>query len=155
EGRGHRRVLGQRTYVHPGPRRHRLHARASGTASFQAGNGDGADVRFNRRPPRGGRRAHDRLDGGAGMNLEYPPEAEEFRGQLRAFLAENVPDGFSGIGTLPEEEAAEFIESWRRILYDNGLLAPAWPKEYGGGGLTPLEQVVLAEEFARAGVPTG
>ena len=30
-----------------------------------------------------------------------------------------------------------------------------WPKEYGGGGLTPLEQVVLAEEFTKAGVPAG
>src|SRR5205814_2746959 len=29
----------------------------------------------------------------------------------------------------------------------------AWPKEYGGGGLSPLETVVLAEEFAKAGVP--
>ena len=33
--------------------------------------------------------------------------------------------------------------------------AVAWPREYGGGGLTKREQVVLAEEFARAGVPTG
>ncbi|WP_411791499.1 acyl-CoA dehydrogenase family protein, partial [Escherichia coli] len=27
----------------------------------------------------------------------------------------------------------------------------SWPTEYGGGGLSPMEQVVLAEEFARAG----
>ena len=40
-------------------------------------------------------------------------------------------------------------------LYENGLLAPSWPQQYGGGGLTPLEQVVVAEEFYRAGVPTG
>ena len=34
-------------------------------------------------------------------------------------------------------------------------LAPGWPVEYGGGGLSALEQVIVAEEFARAGVPTG
>ena len=46
-------------------------------------------------------------------------------------------------------------ETWRRTLHEHGLLAVAWPREYGGGGLTKREQVVLAEEFARAGVPTG
>ncbi|EUA89049.1 acyl-CoA dehydrogenase, N-terminal domain protein [Mycobacterium ulcerans str. Harvey] len=34
-----------------------------------------------------------------------------------------------------------------------GLIAVSWPKEYGGGGYSPVEQVVLAEEFARAGAP--
>jgi alkylation response protein AidB-like acyl-CoA dehydrogenase len=35
------------------------------------------------------------------------------------------------------------------------MLGIAWPKEYGGGGRTKLEQVVLAEELARARVPMG
>src|SRR6202011_5544703 len=39
--------------------------------------------------------------------------------------------------------------------YDNGLLAASWPTEYGGGGFTPMEQVILAEEVARAGGATG
>ena len=39
------------------------------------------------------------------------------------------------------------------ILADRGLIAVSWPKEYGGAGLSVLEQVVLAEEFARAGAP--
>ena len=30
-----------------------------------------------------------------------------------------------------------------------------WPQKYGGAGLSALEQVILAEEFAIAGVPTG
>ena len=37
----------------------------------------------------------------------------------------------------------------------HGYLAPSWPQDYGGAGLTALEQVILAEEFQRAGVPTG
>ena len=36
-----------------------------------------------------------------------------------------------------------------------GLSRPGWPVEYGGGGLSALEQVLIAEEFAKAGVPTG
>jgi alkylation response protein AidB-like acyl-CoA dehydrogenase len=40
-------------------------------------------------------------------------------------------------------------------LYEGGYLAPGWPVEYGGGGLSALEQVILAEELAKAGVPTG
>ena len=41
------------------------------------------------------------------------------------------------------------------MLFESGYLAPGWPVEYGGGGLSSLEQVIIAEEFARAGVPTG
>ncbi len=41
------------------------------------------------------------------------------------------------------------------VLHEGGYLAPGWPAEYGGGGLSALEQVIVAEEFARAGVPTG
>ena len=49
----------------------------------------------------------------------------------------------------------DFVASWRTTLYEAGYLAPGWPVEYGGAGLTALEQVILAEEFAKAGVPMG
>jgi alkylation response protein AidB-like acyl-CoA dehydrogenase len=88
------------------------------------------------------------------MNLTYSPAAEEYRGKIRAFLTENLPIDWVGLGALSEEDALEFKIEWRKILFDNDLLAPMWPKEYGGGGLTRLEQVVLAEEFAHAKVPT-
>jgi alkylation response protein AidB-like acyl-CoA dehydrogenase len=85
----------------------------------------------------------------------YPPEAETYRDKIRAFLGEHLPAGWKGIGALPPDDARIFAGEWRTTLYGNGLLAAAWPREYGGGGLTSLEQVILAEEFARAGVPTG
>jgi alkylation response protein AidB-like acyl-CoA dehydrogenase len=85
----------------------------------------------------------------------YPPEAEAFREKIAAFLAEHLPEGWQGIGALPPDRVAGFTSDWRRTLSENQLLAPSWPKEYGGPGLTQLEQVVLAEEFFRAGVPTG
>ncbi len=70
-------------------------------------------------------------------------------------LDEELPDGWSGVGTLDPEAADQFAETWRGVLFERGFLAPSWPTELGGAGLTELEQVVLAEEFARVGVPTG
>ena len=89
------------------------------------------------------------------MDPNYPPEAEQYREKVRAFLGEHLPAGWKGIGALAPEEARRFTTEWRQVLHENRLLAPSWPKEYGGGGLTSLEQVVVAEEFYRAGVPTG
>ncbi len=89
------------------------------------------------------------------MDPRYPPAAEEYRDKIRAFLGEQLPAGWKGIGGLDTETARRFVEEWRTILYEHGLLAASWPREYGGGGLTSLEQVVVAEEFYRAGVPTG
>jgi alkylation response protein AidB-like acyl-CoA dehydrogenase len=89
------------------------------------------------------------------VDPHYPPEAEAYRDKIRAFLGEHLPAGWKGIGALDHEAARVFTEEWRATLYDNGLLAASWPRQYGGGGLSPLEQVVVAEEFYRAGVPTG
>ena len=89
------------------------------------------------------------------MDVAYPPEAETYREKVQAFLAEHLPTGWQGIGALDREAAASFTEEWRSVLYEHGYLAVSWPVEYGGAGLTSLEQVILAEEFARAGVPSG
>jgi len=88
------------------------------------------------------------------MDPRYSPEAEEFRGSVRAFLRDNLPVGWRGLGAITDrDEADAFVTEWRATLYANGLLGVAWPTEYGGGGMTKLEQVVLTEEMARAGVP--
>ena len=89
------------------------------------------------------------------MDLRYPPEAEAFREELRALLRAILPAGWEGMGALSNDEAEAFSLRWRRVLYDNGLLGLSWPTEYGGGGRSKLEQVVLAEELARARVPLG
>jgi alkylation response protein AidB-like acyl-CoA dehydrogenase len=89
------------------------------------------------------------------MDLTYPPEADVYRERVRSFLSQHLPEGWKGIGALDPLEARTFTETWRKTLAENGFLAVNWPKEYGGAGLTPIETVVLAEEFARAGAPTG
>jgi alkylation response protein AidB-like acyl-CoA dehydrogenase len=89
------------------------------------------------------------------MNPTYGPEADAYRDKVQAFLAEKLPSNWTGIGQLPNDEVRGFVDSWRTVLYEAGYLAPGWPVEYGGAGLSALEQVILAEEFAKAGVPTG
>jgi hypothetical protein len=84
------------------------------------------------------------------MDLTYPPEAEEFRAEIRAWLDENLPSDFA---ELRGEAKRAFNEQWVRKLYEGGWICASWPQEYGGKGLTTMQQVVLSEEFAKAGAP--
>ena len=89
------------------------------------------------------------------MEFDYPEPAATIREKAQAFLGEHLPPEWGGIGSLEGEAYHRFASDWRKTLYDNGWLGLSWPEEYGGAGLTDLETVVVAEEFARAGVPTG
>ena len=89
------------------------------------------------------------------MRPTYDAEAEEYREKVQAFLAEQLPATWRGVGALEGEPLRAFLAEWRTTLATSGYLAPGWPTEYGGGGRSALEQVIIAEEFARAGVPTG
>jgi len=88
------------------------------------------------------------------MDPTYPAESEQYRQTIRTFLDENLPADWNGIGSMGEQEREEFQDNWRQTLSEHKLLAPNWPAEYGGAGLTHLEHVILNEEFASRGVPT-
>ncbi len=88
------------------------------------------------------------------MDLSYPPEAEEFRGEIRQWLLDNLPaDWFDEGFSMTPAERRDFNEAWVEKLYGGGWICASWPKEYGGKGLSLLQQVVLNEEFANAGAP--
>lgn len=89
------------------------------------------------------------------MDISYPADSADYRDRIRRFLRDHLPAGWSGIGALSDSQYHDFLPVWRATLYENELLAPAWPREHGGGGLSPIDRVVLAEEFAHAGVPAG
>ena len=89
------------------------------------------------------------------MQPTYTAEAAIFREKIQGFLAEHLPSNWKGIGALDTDAAHQFTEEWRAILRDNSFLAATWPQEFGGAGLTALESVIMAEEFEKAGVPTG
>ena len=86
-----------------------------------------------------------------GMDLSYPAEAEQYRKEVRHWLEENLPAGWFDEGfEMTAEERAAFNEEWPEKLFEGGWICATWPKEYGGKGLTTMEGVVVAEEFARA-----
>ncbi|WP_219506090.1 acyl-CoA dehydrogenase family protein [Nonomuraea ceibae] len=87
------------------------------------------------------------------MDLASTPRTEAFRCGVRRFLAEHLPPGWRGLGALSVAERARFTPRWRETLREHGYLGVAWPEEYGGAGLSTLEQSALQEEFVRAGVP--
>jgi hypothetical protein len=88
------------------------------------------------------------------VDLTYPPEAEAFRKEIRGWLEDNLPEGWFEPGfRLRGDERKAFNAEWVRTLHRGGWICASWPKEYGGKGLALIEQVVLAEEFARADAP--
>jgi alkylation response protein AidB-like acyl-CoA dehydrogenase len=88
------------------------------------------------------------------MELTYPPEAETFRVEIRAWLEANLPAGWFEPGfRLEGEDRKRFNEQWPAKLYEGGWICASWPVDYGGKGLSIMQNVVLAEEFARAKAP--
>jgi alkylation response protein AidB-like acyl-CoA dehydrogenase len=88
------------------------------------------------------------------MDLNYPPEAEAFRAEIRTWLAANVAaDRPEATATMSEEDRQRFYEDWNERLFAGGWICATWPQEYGGKGLSTMDAVVLAEEFERAAVP--
>ena len=87
------------------------------------------------------------------MDLSFPAEAEAFRAEVRTFLVDNLPADWRGLGALDRADAEAFTNAWRRTLAAKGMIGITWPVEHGGRGRAKIDQVVLAEEFARAGVP--
>ncbi|MCW2758154.1 MAG: putative acyl-CoA dehydrogenase [Nocardioidaceae bacterium] len=88
------------------------------------------------------------------VQMTYPPEVEGFRADVRAWLEENLPTGwFDDDAEMTPAEHEAFRSTWTDKLYTAGWICASWPQEYGGRGLSPLENVVLNEEFARAHAP--
>jgi alkylation response protein AidB-like acyl-CoA dehydrogenase len=88
------------------------------------------------------------------MDLTYPPDAESFRAEIRTWLEANLPDGWGEPGfEMTPDERERFNTEWTEKLFEGGWICATWPTEYGGKGLTTMQGVVLAEEFARAGAP--
>ena len=84
------------------------------------------------------------------MDLHYSDTDREFRARAREWLTANVP---AAKRPAHGPGAARFDRDWQRKLYDNGWAGVAWPKEFGGLGLSGLQQVIWYEELARAKAP--
>src|SRR5687767_12244071 len=89
------------------------------------------------------------------MDLTWSPEEEAFRAEVRSWLEANVPTGVEVDEDEYSDDRAsfEFRRDWQRKLGEAGYLAMHWPKEFGGGGRSLVEQVIFNEEFAKARAP--
>lgn len=84
------------------------------------------------------------------MQLQFTREEELFREEVREWLHSNVPSESRPIEAV---EAREFDLAWQRTQYEGGYAGIAWPKEYGGQGLSLARQLIWYEEYARASAP--
>ena len=87
------------------------------------------------------------------MDLTYRPAQEAFRATVTEFIARHLPPGWRGWGALNRAAYGARAEEWRTVLLAVGWLTSAWPKGYGGGGLSVGEQSILSEELTKAGLP--
>ena len=89
------------------------------------------------------------------MDFTYPPEAEQFRKELRAWLVANLTDEVVNASRHPgaDSDAFDVLRAWNAQMADAGWSAVSWPTAYGGRGASVLEQLVYAEETTRARVP--
>jgi alkylation response protein AidB-like acyl-CoA dehydrogenase len=84
------------------------------------------------------------------MQFEFSPDEVQFRDKVRTWLAQNKPREVRPDDGVPMRE---FDLAWQRRKYAGGWAGIAWPRAYGGQGLSLVEQMIWYEECARARAP--
>ena len=82
------------------------------------------------------------------MQFHDTPEEAAFRAEVRDFIAKEAPK--------PQSNAEPFggrHPEWMKKLADKKWIAPAWPTEYGGAGMSVMEQFIFNSEMAEARAP--
>lgn len=87
------------------------------------------------------------------MDLNFSPEDEAFRAQVREHLERVVPAEVRNSASSRNVIARPIRERVYKSFIERGWMAPSWPKEYGGAGLTPNQQAILLEEMGKIGSP--
>jgi alkylation response protein AidB-like acyl-CoA dehydrogenase len=83
-------------------------------------------------------------------------ELETFRTEVRDWLEANYPQSLrrnpvAADAVMSATDTRPDVEQWRKAMGEKGWGVPMWPKEYGGGGLSPQQNRVLQEEMRRVG----
>jgi alkylation response protein AidB-like acyl-CoA dehydrogenase len=85
------------------------------------------------------------------MDLRFSADDEAFRQEARAWLEAHVPKS-----PLPSGDTrVGFTQhlDWERALFDARWAVVAWPREYGGRGVSLMQWLIFEEEYWRAGAP--
>jgi alkylation response protein AidB-like acyl-CoA dehydrogenase len=98
------------------------------------------------------------------MDFGDSPQEAAFRQEVRDFIKKELPSELNrrgtggamfggGSGRFTNPDYWKSLGAWLKKLDARGWVAPAWPKEYGGGGLSVIEQFILNMEMALEGAP--
>lgn len=90
------------------------------------------------------------------MDFRDTPEQARWRTEIQDFIEREAPAEYTK-QHLPAVDVYgrgdELVQAWRAKVARKGWLAAHWPAEYGGLGLSVIEQYILKEEFALRRVP--
>ena len=84
------------------------------------------------------------------MNLLFTEAERAFRAEVRDWLESHRP---VEIRPLDGRGMADFDIAWQRTQFEGGWAGIAWPLEFGGRGLTTVQQLIWHEEYAKAHAP--
>jgi len=84
------------------------------------------------------------------VDFRYTDDQEQFRSQIRSFLDVELADR----ANRPDMSEG-FSKSFSKKLAGRGWIGMAWPQEYGGKGLSPIERLIFTEEMVTRQAPTG
>ena len=87
------------------------------------------------------------------MDLNLTDEELQFRDELRAWLAANLPKDWNEWREKPIEVSFPYLRAWQRKLHEGGWAAVSWPKEYGGRSASLMQQAIFWEEMTRVDAP--
>ncbi|MBA17784.1 MAG: acyl-CoA dehydrogenase [Sphingomonas sp.] len=88
------------------------------------------------------------------MKLGFSPEEEAFRAECADWLNVQMQGAFADIRGLPGlTEKPERRRDWERQLAAHRWSCIGWPERWGGRDASIVQQVIFAEEYARAGAP--
>src|SRR5688572_25097378 len=87
------------------------------------------------------------------MDLRYSESDERFRADVRAWLERELKELPPRPGPEDWRARRDYDTDWQRKLFEAGYAGINWPKEVGGRGASPTEQLIFLEETERAGAP--
>ncbi len=87
------------------------------------------------------------------MDFHDTPDEAAFRKELRAWISDNLPDGWRESAPTSGRMDESVSREWSKRLYDAGYAGLTWPKEYGGQDAPYTHQAIFLEESARAETP--
>ncbi len=91
------------------------------------------------------------------MDLNFTKADQDFRNEVREFIAENFSSennaghNIEKYHEVTSDQMKEGILSWHKTLYKKGWIAPHWPVEYGGVDWSITQRYIWDQECANAG----